>query len=292
MDYNNTSDTQDTEMDAFAIGIERRVAVEPWLVEALDRAALYGEDLPTLAEMLPFITQYDHPAFMPTSGFDGTVDGVRIDDASALRWCTLRDHYGWAIPTKETVDFVVERAYQRCIIDFGAGTGYLAAVLRAKGLKVITAENGQWRFLRNWIGAPDYLDGYQAILDNPDAIILCSWPDPSINAKKFVDAILPDQEFWRCGAYEFTGVGLSKLCLSHFDQTDQTAIASCTGSSGGGLLTLTKRLEPKLVSEEEYQRIMPIKISLSKAFNRSVGRDKASINENGDRPIFDEPVFG
>jgi hypothetical protein len=232
----------DRECELEEIAIQRRVALSPWLLDKLDIAVFTG-DLPCQAEMLPHVAASDQEGYVP-SDWDGLIDGEPLDFAEAMRWCTLRQFYGWGFPCKEALILVSEicRDSGR-LIDFGSGTGYWSAVLRARGIDVIAVDTGVGRWARQWTGILKQ-DGVAAIRDNPGVPVLISWADSKLSGKDVLDAMEPARVILRCGPRAVTSKTLAALLPTHFDIIAQAPVMCCSGAADDLLEALVRRAVP------------------------------------------------
>lgn len=64
----------------------------------------------------------------------------------AALWCFIRDRYGWAIPTGETLDTIANQHKNEPIVEIGCGSGYVSACLKARGaaIRATNAPGTKW----------------------------------------------------------------------------------------------------------------------------------------------------
>lgn len=93
---------------------------------------------------------------------------------------TMRDdavrEFGYAIPCRELLD-VVER--HQPIVDVGAGSGYMTAIMRSRGIDVIGTdmnEKGKIFRIGKYDNRQERLPGKTAARRYRDRTVFCSWP--------------------------------------------------------------------------------------------------------------------
>lgn len=84
--------------------------------------------------------------------------------------------YSWAVPTDEALD-TIKRHSENGLVEIGAGTGYWAGLLRARGVDVVAYDlqpydsynaDGQWsEVLRG---------GQSKVREHPDRTLFLCWP--------------------------------------------------------------------------------------------------------------------
>jgi hypothetical protein len=128
-------------------------------------------------------------------------NGRVLWDSSELGWCTLKHHYGWSLPTNESLDEIMRLCVpEGRVIEIGAGSGYLAAVLRARGLDIAAYDTGVWKieqWKHKWHPIINQ-DACDAILENPSVPVLMSWVAPSLS-ENVLHAIYPNTLVIRIG---------------------------------------------------------------------------------------------
>lgn len=223
------------------LAIQQRVALSPWLIDMLDGAAMTGR-LPSQREMQPHVAAHDQEEYQP-SLWDGRIDGEDVDFAESMRWCTLRQFYGWGFPCAEALE-AISHACEATgrLIDFGAGTGYWSAVLRARGIQVIAVDkrviSGHWS--RRWTDIREG-DGLPVIRESPGVPILISWADCQLDGKPIVEAMEPGRLLLRCGPRAVTSKSLAALLPTHFDLMTSSPVMCAAGNNDDRLEVLVRR---------------------------------------------------
>jgi hypothetical protein len=225
-------DLYDRQHLLFEAAIERQLAIPPWLRDALEDAPRTG-NLPTAERLLEVIDQESAYLRGEPHCWDGTVDGETLFDAEAALWCTLRTRYGWGIPCQESLDAVSRQCNPAGrLIEVGAGTGYWAAVLRARGIDVLAVDAGRnslqdigrWHMIT-------YMQGSEAIRLNPAVPVLVCWPDFSGVGDSLCRAMQPGQIMLRTGVQDVTGgEAFNQTCRTHFDLISADPAVSATGT--------------------------------------------------------------
>jgi SAM-dependent methyltransferase len=80
-------------------------------------------------------------------------EALQLDDdicSESHFWCFMRDRYAWAILEHEALSHIASRHVGQKVIDIGAGSGYVAACLAARGCDVTAVHledtwTGWWR---------------------------------------------------------------------------------------------------------------------------------------------------
>jgi hypothetical protein len=206
--------------------IRRCLAMPQELLADLDNAAKTGRAVKAARLAMP--------ADGWTTEWDGTVDGEHVGFASEVLWCTLRDRYGWGIPTAEAVELVRRTCGSKAeLIEFGAGSGYTAAVLTAAGLKVQAIDHYPDGFGTKW--SKQWFDVTEAnaidvIRANPSIPVLISWADPTGIGRQLANAMEPGRTLLICGPREVTGDDAFNSCLEGcFRPIDSAAMGSASG---------------------------------------------------------------
>ncbi|WP_214609740.1 hypothetical protein [Acetobacter pasteurianus] len=227
------------ECAAMSKAIALRIALHPELIRLLDQAIITGK--PALwANLAPYMPYTNHPDIctLPKT-WDRTIDGYSLSMPEECVWTTLRDWYGWGIPCAETLDVLKNKLALTKILEFGQGTGYMARVLEAAGLNVITAECfnrgydgiGVWRL-------PDYNDAREMIQKNPGAPILISWPDPEASAE-IISMLAPGQKVIIGGRRAYCGLQDGYLLANGFTRLYPHTYPNSLASMSGGLSGLS-----------------------------------------------------
>ena len=215
------------ERDLFFINqaIRQRSAMHPKLIRMMDDA-LNGRPHHNNA-LMHYMPTEEH--LTGPDAWDGHVDAKnRVIMTDEILWCTLRDHYGWTIPSAESVQAIQTIAQGKSIIEFGQGTGFLARVLEACGSNIITAEtfSGRIKGLGVW-RAPDTSDGYALSYAHPNAPLLISWPDSDINPD-FLAHRATGSDLILLGNPEYCGINPNILRKYQYTEhpTNQTSICN------------------------------------------------------------------
>ena len=223
----------------FQAAMDQMLAVPRPLLDALDAAPSTGS-LPSQAQMLAWMD----PADARLCDWDGTVNGEQVWSAEEVLWCTLRDRYGWGLPCKESLDAASEACTASgCLVEVGAGSGYWAAVLRARGIDVLAVDTGNDRhWSRSW-GVIAHMRGEDAIARNPGIPVLACWPDPGLG-EGIIKAMKPGSTMLRTGPRRVTGGERFKDRLD--DAMDLVSSAPGLTASGGAdtLDTLSRNARP------------------------------------------------
>lgn len=106
----------------------------------------------------------------------------RDDRSSALhslRWSWVEE-FGFAIPCAELLDAL---AQHQPIIEIGAGSGYMAALMRARAIDVISTDRQRQRYpfkFKHHDPMQLRLGARTAVLRYPSRTVFCSWPSLSL----------------------------------------------------------------------------------------------------------------
>ena len=91
-----------------------------------------------------------------------------------------RDHairsFGFAIPSAELLDALAQRAP---VLEIGAGTGYMTALMRNRGIDVVGTDlrTFDYGFKHGSLDSKQLiLGGPSAVKDHADRTVFCSWP--------------------------------------------------------------------------------------------------------------------
>lgn len=214
--------------------ISRRCAMHPRLIAFLDTAARTGRPAPWpyIAPHMPLASSNNGDPAIP-SPWDGSIDGFSMMMPEEVLWVTLRDWYGWTIPTAETIQAITQTLGITELLEFGQGTGYFASILSAAGTRIHTSEcfNRGYDGIGIW-REPDYNDSAEMIANHPDIPILISWPDPSAD-NVILDIVRPGQTLLITGHEKYCGLQSGTLrnrgYTHHPDKTQYAAAPSATG---------------------------------------------------------------
>lgn len=217
------------------VAILRRLALPQALIEMLD-GATRGAAFP-YKDLSPFLPSDANELGVPErrGKWDGTVDGYVLSMPEECLWTTLRDWYGWSIPSLETVEAIRDRMGITDLLEFGQGTGYFASVLDASGVKMTTSECfnmgydgiGVWR-------RPDFNDSAEMFAANPEKPVLISWPDP-VAENVTLSLLRPGQKIILTGARDRCGLRPSVLQARGFVRDCQASMRAVVPSMTGGL---------------------------------------------------------
>jgi tetratricopeptide (TPR) repeat protein len=151
--------------------------------EALDSGQPDGMDMRQLGRMIDAETPvsrqlgpHDNPFEQQFRMFDGA-----SNEAKAAMRGILVDRYAWGIPNEEALDAI--RA-QGPIVEIGAGTGYWAALLRARGADVVAydyqpVQEGHNHFHSSRQPWTTVLPGDESMAArHPDRALFLCWPLP------------------------------------------------------------------------------------------------------------------
>lgn len=204
--------------------IRQRSAMHPNLIAMMDDAlngAPHSND--AIMHYMPTEEHLTGP-----DAWDGKIGDNKLIMSEEILWCTLRDYYGWTIPSHESVQAIQGIAQDKTIIEFGQGTGFLARVLEACGSNIITAEtfSGRIKGLGVW-RTPDTSDGYALSYAHPDAPLLISWPDSDINPD-FLAHRASGSDLILLGNPEYCGINPDILRQYGYTEhpTNQTSVCS------------------------------------------------------------------
>ena len=132
---------------------------------------------------------------METGELPGREDIMAELGDSITHW-RVRDlfilRYGFAIPSAELLD---ELATNKLVVEIGAGTGYMTALMRRRGIEVRGSDLGTAHdesYFGKDTGKHDVamvtgMDAKQMVRCYPDGAIFCSWP--TIHATWFYQAL-------------------------------------------------------------------------------------------------------
>jgi hypothetical protein len=84
--------------------------------------------------------------------------------------------FGFSIPCKELLDAL--EAHQP-IVEVGAGSGYMTALMRHRGIDVVGTDSGRghsWVTLRKWDPRQQWVPAKRAVRHYRDRNVFCSWP--------------------------------------------------------------------------------------------------------------------
>jgi hypothetical protein len=124
-------------------------------------------------------TEYEHAVSMlPSELFVGGCHNAGSNPDTPEQ-AVIRRHltttYAWSIVTDEAADRMADFADDRGVVDFGAGNGYVAHLLAARGVDVLAIDN--------WAdGKPEHLwhpvqtGSYELLDGTKNRALLLSWP--------------------------------------------------------------------------------------------------------------------
>jgi len=81
--------------------------------------------------------------------------------------------FGFAIPCGELFD---ELRTSALVVEIGAGSGYMTAIMRHCGIRVTGSDTGHWEWRRQFDDKQVRADGKTMVRRYPKAVIFCSWP--------------------------------------------------------------------------------------------------------------------
>lgn len=220
---------------AFNTAISRRCAMHPQLIRLLDAAPKTGQPATwsLIRDHMPSHTTNGGNPVTPST-WDGWIDDFHMMMPEEVLWVTLRDWYGWTIPTAETIQAITHTLGITQLLEFGQGTGYFASILAAAGVRILTSEcfNRGYDGIGIW-KEPDYNDSAAMISSHPDIPILISWPDPRAD-NVILNLIRPGQTLIITGNTKYCGLQPQTLRQHGFThQSDKTQHAVAPSATGG-----------------------------------------------------------
>jgi hypothetical protein len=102
----------------------------------------------------------------------------RIRETYDLRTRAINE-FGFSIPCKELLDAL---ALHQPIVEVGAGSGFMTALMRHRGIDVVGTDSGSghsWITLKRWDPEQVEMSGKRAVRHYRDRNVFCSWPSLS-----------------------------------------------------------------------------------------------------------------
>ena len=126
-----------------------------------------------------------------------------LDDHMWMLRKHLQSRYAWAIPNEEALTAI---AALSPLVEIGAGTGYWAALLAARGADVVAYDKRPGR--NNWCNADPYhpirFGSWESVTQHPDRTLFLCWPPMSHMAASALRAyrLVGGQQIAYIGEYD------------------------------------------------------------------------------------------